>query len=401
MNHDSQAPRSETMDELVRALDGGPLTRLQTSLGLIRPADLRIKFRIAIAVLIGWVPLALLSLAQGYALRPDPNESFLLDFGAHSRFFVAIPLLLAAEATSGPPLKEIIWHFLKTGLVRDADRSRFEEIVASGARLSTSPSAGLLIVLLSYVHIFLLSGALRLDARGSTWWAPIPEGGRVFTLAGAWRYLVSYPIFLTLYYGWLWRLLLWARFLWQVSRLKLRLNAAHPDLAGGLRFLGTSLSVFPILAFAMSSSVAGTIGNLVVHEGRPPLEFLPIFIILLALMLLLFVGPLLFFSDNLYRVKVDGTFRYGGLADGMGQQFEQKWLGREKIIDEEALSVPDFSATVDLYGVASNVQQMRLFPFDLKDLYPLLVAALLPFLPILLTRIPLKEILSTLVKVMI
>lgn len=389
------------IDETVRGFEGGPLTRLQTLLGLIRPADLRIKFRIAIAVLIGWVPLALLSLAEGYALRPDRNESFLLDFGLLSRFFVAIPLLLAAEAISGPPLREIAWQFLETGLVRDADRARFEEIVSSGVRLGNSPSAGLLIVLLSYVQVFLLPEVLRLDAGGSTWWAPITEGKRVFTLAGLWRSIVSYPIFVTLLYCWVWRLLLWARFLWQVSRLKLRLNAAHPDLAGGLRFLSTSLFAFPILAFAISSSIAGTIGNLVVHGGRPAIEFLPIFTALLALILMLFVGPLLFFTGNLYRLKKYGIFRYGELAGRMGLQFEHKWLGGEKITDEEALGVPDFSATVDLYGVASNVQQLKLLPFDLRDLYLLIVAVLLPYLPILLTKVPLKEILSTLAKVLL
>ena len=116
---------------------------------------------------------------------------------------------------------------------------------------------------------------------------------------------------------------------------------------------------------------------------------------------MLFVGPLLFFTGNLYRLKREGTFRYGELAGRIGQQFEHKSLGGEKITDEEALGAPDFSATVDLYGVASNVQQLKLLPFDLGDLYPLAVAVLLPYLPILLTKMPLKEILSTLAKVLI
>ena len=37
---------------------------------------------------------------------------------------------------------------------------------------------------------------------------------------------------------------MWARFLWGVSRLELRLVSSHPDLAGGLRFLSDSTAAF-------------------------------------------------------------------------------------------------------------------------------------------------------------
>ena len=41
-------------------------------------------------------------------------------------------------------------------------------------------------------------------------------------LAGWWQVLVSLPLLLVLMIGWLWRLLLWARFPWLISRFDLQ-----------------------------------------------------------------------------------------------------------------------------------------------------------------------------------
>ncbi len=56
-----------------------------------------------------------------------------------------------------------------------------------------------------------------------------------FSLAGWWHLLVSLPLLLILFFGWIWRLALWARFLFLMSRLNLRLIPAHPDNVGGLK----------------------------------------------------------------------------------------------------------------------------------------------------------------------
>ena len=50
--------------------------------------------------------------------------------------------------------------------------------------------------------------------------------------------------------GWLWRLYLWGRFLWQLSRLDLRLVPAHPDQTAGLKFVGYAVRAFALLGFA-------------------------------------------------------------------------------------------------------------------------------------------------------
>ncbi len=82
----------------------------------------------------------------------------------------------------------------------------------------------------------------------------------------------------------------------------------------------------------------------------------------------------------------------GELAVRVGEAFESKWLERGGSVDRAALEKPDFSATADLYGVASNVYATRFVPVDLKNLISL--ALLLPFGPVVLLAIPIKTILK-------
>jgi hypothetical protein len=115
---------------------------------------------------------------------------------------------------------------------------------------------------------------------------------------------------------------------------------------------------------------------------------------LLIAVLILFAGPLLIFSGKLYRVKIQGVFRYGQLASYIGRQFEEKWLTSHQKTGPHSLEVPDFSATTDLYAVVANVHAASVLPFEWRGLLSLAIATLLPFLPVALMAIPLKVILK-------
>jgi uncharacterized membrane protein len=65
------------------------------------------------------------------------------------------------------------------------------------------------------------------------------------------------------------------------------------------------------------------------------------------------------------------------------------------------LEVPDFSATTDLYQIVSNVREMKEVPVDLIQLRSLIIAVLLPFLPVALAAVPLRKILETVVKLLL
>jgi len=61
-------------------------------------------------------------------------------------------------------------------------------------------------------------------------------------------------------------------------------------------------------------------------------------------------------------------------------------------VDSSALSDPDFSSTTDLYSIVANVYNMRLTLFDYQGAIAIVVAALVPFIPVWLSVIPLKTL---------
>jgi hypothetical protein len=221
------------------------------------------------------------------------------------------------------------------------------------------------------------------------------------SFAGWWHALVSVPLLTVLFFGWLWRLFLWGRLLRQLSRLDLQLIPAHPDHVAGLKFVGHSLRAFSLLGCALGAIVAGFVANHVVHAGIQLAAYFYLIGGSVVCVLILFSGPLLAFSGKLLRARRRGIFAYGALALGEGQQFERKWLNRAGHLDEGVLEVPDFSATTDLYQVVSNVYDMGTIPLDLKDLIPLVIATLLPFVPVALMAVPLNVLLRQLANLLL
>ena len=124
-------------------------------------------------------------------------------------------------------------------------------------------------------------------------------------------------------------------------------------------------------------------------------------IAIVAIILILFVAPLMMFLRKLRQTKKRGIFEYGALAGGVGLQFERKWLNNSKGIDGDALTAPDFSATTDMYSVAANAYGMKEVPFGLSNIGNLVLAALIPFVPIALLAVPLNVVLKELTKLVL
>jgi hypothetical protein len=380
--------------------DGGPPLKLQTCLGLVKPGQPRVIRRALFAILIGWAPLAVLTAVQGGFLRTDAAESFLFDFGVHARYLIAAPLFVLAESVCNPRLGAIAHHFLDAQLIAEADRVRFDAAVASTRRLQDSPWAEIIVIVFAYSIVAIL--IYSVPAEQVPAWHRSADGElATYPLAGWWHALVSLPLLLVLFLGWIWRLFLWARFLWLMSRLELRLVPAHPDLSAGLKFVGYSVRAFSLLGLTLGVIGAGRVANGVIHEGASPLAFKYSVIALVVFVVVLFSGPLLVFAGKLLRVWRAGVFQYGALADTVGHQFERKWFNRPGSTDESALDVPDFSATTDLYQIVSNVYEMRFVPLDLTSVIALIVATLLPFLPVVLMTVPLDVVLSRLANLLL
>jgi len=379
-------------------LYGGPPHRLQRSLGLIKPGDPMIARRAELVVLVGWVPLVVLAITQSFILRNQMAKSFFSDFAVYARSLVAAPLFILAEADCIPRLGRVARHFLAAGLVTEPDRARFDAAVASTRRLLDFGLAELIVAILAYGLVaFLL---IKVPPEEFPAWYWLKSDYQVFSLAGKWNVLVSVPLFILLFFGWLWRAFLWARFLWLMTRLDLRLIPSHPDHAGGLMFLGDSLRAFWLVSLALGAIVAGQVANRITLYGESLATFKHIVIGLVVFVLILFVGPLTLFIGKLRETKRRGDFVYGALAGEVGRQFEHDRLNRERGADEEAPNAQDFSSAANTYAIVANVYGMKDFPFGLRNLGLLVAVTMAPFVPVALMVMPLTEIIKDFAKML-
>lgn len=396
VDHQTGPVMSVTADVNNELFHNAPPLRIERALGLIKPGRPHVVKRALLAALIAWAPLAIVSIVELFTFQND--RSFFSDFGVHARFLVALPVLILAEADCTPRLGRIANHFYEGGFIVGADTARFEAAVSSTRRLLNSTIGEVVTVLLGYLVVVALVLYVPIEIVPA-WHSRESATGLRLTPAGWWHAIVSVPLLLIVFFGWLWRLILWARFLFLMSRLNLHLIPGHPDRAGGLKFVSSSLRGFRLISFALGSIVAGPIANGEVHRGKQPLDFKTLVIGLLVFLLVLFAAPLTIFLKKLREAKKFGVFEYGALAGAVGAQFEAKWLQQK--ISATSLEAPDFSATTDLYSVTANAYAMREVPFTIKDLIgPIVIAAMVPLIPVALLAMPMRVIVQGLAKLL-
>lgn len=351
------------------------------------------------AVLLAWVPLALLAAFQGVAWGPTSAQPLLLDVGVYARIFVALPLLILAPTACSSRLRVIVKHFLEANLVKESEQARFSQNFArvQGRRDSRWVDWTLLALAYAYMAFVAVQVVPGLPA---SWRTIGPQGQRSLTAAGWWFVLVSWPLYLFALFRFFYRLSLWWRFLWDASRLDLQLNATLPDRAGGLAFLGLSLAPFQSPAFAMAVSAAGTIANLAIQAGASVISFKAEVLVFAACNVALFVGPLLFFYSGLKKAKRQGQLKHSLLSGRQIRQFEQKWIASTPGNDD-MLTVQDFSAVIDLSSTVANVQNMSTIPFQFGPVRTLLVVSLLPFLPVAALEVPVEVIVKQIMKLVL
>ena len=370
--------------------DCGTLLKLRMRGSSAKERKRNIVARASLAVLVGWVPLLVLATYQSTTLDQPGLDSFFPDFAVSCRSLIAAPLLVLAEWTCIPHLGAIALHFRKSGIVAQADDDRFESAWYSTLRLRESTTADIAIILIAYALIAVLISAAPMSAYPA-WHVFGPIEPLFYSPAGWWHALISLPLLFALLLSWVWRLFLWVRFLFLMSRLPLRLLPAHPDRTAGLRFVAYSVQSFALVAFSLGVIAAGSAAKRV-YQGVP-FESLAMTVLgLVAFVLFVFSGPLFIFLSHLLRAWKKGTLQYSALAGKVGRQLEDKWFRSGRIVSEAALNAQDFSATTDLYQVASNVYEVRLIPFSAASLGILVAMTVAPFFGVALMFVPIQVI---------
>ena len=321
----------------------------------------------------------ILSTLQGLAFGDKTAIPFLKDFAVQTRFLVIIPLLIFAESSVDFRLKELTAQFFKSGILDEADLNQLQKIKKSILRLCESSWANLLIFLIVAINIFLRWQAAKTSFQNS--WFFLPDHNTVSSSwAGIYFAFISLPVLQLLILQWIWRWVIWVVYFVKLSKLPIKLNPAHPDLAGGIGFLGFPPGPFIQVTLALAILYSATVAERIffLHEKLSEYYFniggFALFSIIIN------VGPLLVFMKKLHVERRKGFFEYSSLVQEHHRQFDNKWLG--KPVEEQIRGFADASSLTDFNTSFDTVRRMGVFPFDLKIMLSSIIIAILPLVPL-------------------
>jgi hypothetical protein len=375
---------------------GGPLYQLFRRARLSGDALELLHRRMVAITLFAWLPLAILSV-----IAPPPIAvaiPFLRDCDAQARFLVALPLLVWAELIVHQRTVGVARNFLTRGIVGPDEAPRFHAAIASAARLRNSVAIeiGLLILAFTAGH---WHWRTQVALPTSTWYATVDGATWRLTPAGYWYAFVAIPVFQFLLGRWYLRMGIWTWLLWRTSRLRLRLTATHPDRSGGLAFLGKCSYAFTPILFAQGALLSGLIGNKVLYEGADLMSFKLEAIGLIALFMVVVLGPLLVFTRQMIEAKHKALGAYGLLAMDYVRGFEDRWVGGGGK-GHELLGSADIQSLADLANSYDVIREMRIVPFGGHDITRLAAATAAPLVPLALTIISLEELVGRILKIL-
>ena len=397
----SDAPATRPSAPDFSLVSGGLLFRLFRRSRLSDDALHLLKRRIVLISLFCWLPLLVLSAFEHHLLGGTTAVPFLHDIEAHVRFLVAMPLLIACEVMAHGRLGWVVRLFLDRGMVPAADLPRFEAARHSALRLRNSPWIELLLIALVYsVGVTLVwRRFLALDA--ATWYVSPSSAGSHLTLAGTWYAYVSLPFFQFLLLRWYFRLFLWARLLWQVSRIRLKIIPTHPDRAGGLGFLSATGPAFSLLLMGQGALLSGQLASRILYMGAVLPDFKYEILLYVVFVMLAIILPLLVFVPQLAQARRVGRAEYGNLAVRYMREFDSKWLRGQAPAGEPLIGSADVQSLADMGNSYTVLQEMSISPVSKGMVLQLASLTVAPLLPLVLTMMPLEELLQKLFGILI
>ncbi|MFL6623190.1 MAG: hypothetical protein ACJ8NR_11415 [Sulfurifustis sp.] len=378
---------------------GGPLFQLLRRTHMSGDALELARRRVVVVSLFAWLPLLVLSTLQGLTVGESETVPFLGDVEVHLRFLVALPLLVAAEILVHARLRPVARQFLDRRLIPETAVPQFDAALVSAFRLRNSIIAELLLIALVYGVGTLLLWRRYFVLDTSIWYAVSTPEGPKLSLAGLWYGYISLPLFQFLLLRWYFRLFIWTRFLWHVSRINLNILPTHPDGVGGLGFMAQTVYAFVPLLAAHGVLLSGMIADRIFNAQMTLLDFKAEIAVVLIFLLCLVLGPLLMFAPKLAQAKRTAIREYGALAQRYAREFDTKWVRDGAPSHEPLLGSADIQSLADMGNSFEVVRTMRAAPLTRDAVLGLAVAVLAPLLPLALTMMSMEELMQRLFKI--
>jgi hypothetical protein len=373
---------------------GGPFHGLLRWLRLTGADQLAALKAGAVLAAVAWLLPAFLAVLQELLAGDPTGLGYFSDPSSFARFFVGIFALIAVERRADTRLGLVLDNFREARLVTERDLPALGRALDAADRRTSSKFAEATMLTVALVTTgFIFNYTVRVDP--GAWEGSLVNSAATFTWAGHGARWFSAPLLQFLGLRWIWRFICWAHLLFRVSRLPLQLSVTHPDRMGGLSFVSLYPPVFNGLVFAVGAALAASfIRDLAVDNiSLETVQVLVASWVLFAVVLL--VGPLLVFMPCLAALKDGAIVRYGRLAGELQRAFERKWLTGETG-GEHLLESSDASAAADANAVVGSIWSLRVVPIELATVISVALAAGIPMLAVLATRMPVEELVRTL-----
>jgi hypothetical protein len=382
----------ENLDS-VSLIRGGAFYRLQELARLIRPNQWNASRRILAAVLVGWIPLVILTAISG---SHSSLVALLKDYRVFARVFIAVPFLIVGQPLIEERFRLTVRHFLDADLLRPEDLPRFREVLATIKRLKDAWFPELALVALGCVGGILFVGN---DPMYDASWSVRMLGTSVLHSPAGWYFeLVTQTIYMILLGLALWKWLLFVVFFWRVSRLQLRLVPCDPDQSGGLGFVGYSPIAFVPVVIAASTAMGSILRYQALHSVFSRQSLNMVLALWVLVIFVIFVVPLAIFTPKLTHLYRVGYLQYGSLAHLQAEQFHQKWVHGRQAHLGELLTAPETTRLIDQARSLDRVRRIKLLPIDRLTIIEVAAASAVPMLPVIMTQIPVADLLKLIVR---
>jgi len=341
----------------------------------------------------------LLSLFEGTATGSFDDKPFLLDLSVWSRFLVAVGIFVGMERYVENGILRLLYPLLNAPLLPSSSQPLAKTAVNTALRRLASGRTEAALALAALGCSVLAAGGL-IEVAEAKWVFVEHEGSKSLSYALLWTSMVSSPIYYFLMFRWVWRIVILALLITDISRLDLRLVATHPDGFAGIAFLGELPNVYTPFVLALSFVIAGTVAELMIKETIQAVTYTSLMGIWLGFVHVLLALPNFAFNRKLEDLKEETLVVSRSIATRHELEAERAVLGRNGsgATPEEVAAfggVPDakllFRAANDLKTLL--YQRTALLPVSAAATVPLLLAGLIYF--------PFGELLQTLRKLLL
>lgn len=356
---------------------GGPWHRALVRYHLTNPV-----VRVWWLTVIAWSPLALAAAVR--ALAGEPIDRAVFDLSVHVRLLVAIPMMLLGEQLLEAQCRGAV-GVLYTGEL--ADRAALQRCATRAEELRDSPIAeAVLLVMAIAGGQLVMFGAFGVFHGGG--------GPAAWTFARLWYGCIASPAFQFVTFRWLWHWMIWTYVLVRIARLPLAAIGTHPDGAAGLGALAWPVTGFASFVLAIGSVLSAAWETQILTQRMSVKSLLPAILAFVVIAVALGCGPTFLFTSHLYRTRRRTLASYTQLATSYVKQFDAKWIGGS---DTGLLGTSDIQSLADLGNSFGVIVRTRMTLFTPRNVIDLVLAALVPLIPLALSFVTVEQILKRII----